>query len=175
MKNLKFILPFTMIFISLAITNSQAQLATSDSRYSAQGETAVFSIPESASAATANLKAVTHFNKDYSLAKDAQWSVFADKSMMCRFYLNSILHRAFYTPRGNWIYTASGYDGSKLDKAVTEKIKSVYYDYRIVYADQIDLVDGRTFYIVEIQDEKFIRKVRVNENEMEVVQEYARP
>jgi hypothetical protein len=175
MKNLKFILPVAIIFISLAASNVRAQVATSDSRLSALGESPVFSIPESVSSTVANQKAVTHFSKDYSLAKDAQWSVFADNSMMCRFYLNNILHRAFYTPRGNWIYTASGYDGSKLNKSVAERIKSVYYDYRIVYADQIDLVDGRTFYIVEIQDGKSIRKLRVNENDMEVVQEFAKP
>jgi len=175
MKNLKFILPAALIFISLANTNVHAQTAMNDSRVSAAAEGPVFSVPESASSATANLKAVTHFNKDYNMAKDAQWLVFADKSLMCRFYLSNILHRAFYTPHGNWIYTTAGCDGSKLNKTVTERIKSVYYDYRIVYADQIDLVNGKTFYIVEIQDEKSIRKLRVNEDDMEVVQEFAKP
>lgn len=175
MKNLKFILPVTMILMSMSNLKSQAQVVSGDSRVSVQGESALFASPSSGSVATANLKAVNHFNKDYSLAKDAQWSVFADKSMMCRFYLNNILHRAFYTPRGNWIYTASGYDGSKLNKAVGERIKSVYFDYRIIYADQIDLVNGKTFYIVEIQDEKSIRKIRVNEDDMEIVQEFAKP
>jgi hypothetical protein len=95
---------------------------------------------------TANLKAETNFKKDYMLAKEAQWSVFADKSLMCRFYLNNnILHRAFYTPHGNWTYTMSGYDGSKLNKATADRIKSVYYNFRIVYVDQVDLVSDRTF------------------------------
>jgi hypothetical protein len=174
MKNLKFILPATLIMISLTATKSQAQVAMSD-RVAAQGESSGFVSSESISATSANLKAVTNFNKDYNLAKEVQWFVLSNKSLMCRFYLNNILHRAFYTSHGNWIYTTSGYDGSKLDKAVVKRIKSVYFDYKIVYADQIDLVNGKTFYIVELQDEKSIRKLRVNEDEMEVVQEFAKP
>jgi hypothetical protein len=175
MKNLKFILAATLILISSATIKTDGQVAVSDSRTSAREESAGFSNPESGSSVTTNLKASTNFHKDYSLAQDAQWFYFADKSLMCRFYLNNILHRAFYTPHGNWIYTTSGYDGSKLNKAVAERIRSVYFDYRIVYADQIDLVNGKTFYIVEIQDDKSIRKLRVNEDEMDVVQEFAKP
>jgi hypothetical protein len=174
MKNLKFILPATLFVISLAATKSHAQVAMSD-RVAIQGESSGFVSSESISTASANLKAVTSFTKDYSLAKEVQWFDLSNKSLMCRFYLNNILHRAFYTSHGNWIYTTSGYDGSKLDKAVAERIKSVYFDYKIVYTDQIDLVNGKTFYIVELQNDRSIRKLRVNEDEMEVVTEFAKP
>ncbi len=175
MKNSKFILPLTLILISLTSLKSHAQVVTRDFRIPSENETVVFSGSESGTTTTANLKAETNFKKDYTFAREAQWSVFADKSLMCRFYLNNILHRAFYTPRGNWTYTISGYDGSKLNTATANRIKSVYYNFRIVYADQIDLVSDRTFYVVEIQDEKTIRKIRVNENDIEVLQEFPKP
>ena len=175
MKNSKFVLPLTVILFSLISLRSQAQVVTRDFRIPSENETPVFSGSESGTMTSANLKAETNFKKDYTLARESQWTVFADKSMMCRFYLNDILHRAFYTPHGNWSYTLSGYDGSKLNKATADRIKSVYYNFRIVYADQIDLVRNRTFYIVEIQDEKSIRKLRVNDNEIEVLQEFDKP
>jgi hypothetical protein len=173
MKNLKFLLPATLILISLA-PKTQAQFAMSD-RVAAQGENSGYISPESITTTSANLKAVSSFNKDYNLAKEVQWFELTNKSLMCRFFLNNMLHRAFYTPHGNWMYTTSGYDGSKLDKTIADRIKSVYFDYTIVYADQIDLVNGKTFYIVELQNESSIRKLRVNEDEMEVVQEFPKP
>jgi hypothetical protein len=172
MKYLKLYLAVATI-LTLSSLHSHAQMVRSDLPISASDENA--GSGSSVSGLVASAKAVNHFNKDYSLARDAQWSIFADKSMMCKFYLNNVLHRAFYTPHGNWIYTTSGYDGSKLNKAVARRIKTVYYDCRIVYADQVDLVIGKTFYIVEIQDENTIRKIRVNEDDMEVVQEFAKP
>jgi hypothetical protein len=81
------------------------------------------------------------------------------------------LYRAFYTPHGNWMYTISGYDGSKLDSGVADKIKSVYYNSRIVYVNQIDKVNGKTVYVFEIQDGKSIKKLRVDDDEIEIVQE----
>jgi hypothetical protein len=60
------------------------------------------------------------------------------------------------------------------DQGVAERIKSVYYDSKIVYVNQIDLVGGRTFYIVEIHNDKSIRKVRVNDDDVEIVQEFAK-
>ena len=175
MKNLKFILPFSLMLMSLSTVKSHAQVAMNDSRITSDGELSAMSRHETSSATVANQKAETNFKKDYSLATEAEWSVFADRSLVCRFYMNNILHRAFYTPRGHWLYTLSGYVGNRLDNANAERIKRVYYNFRIVYVDQVDLVNGKTFYIVEIQDEKSIRKIRVNEDEMEVVQEFAKP
>ncbi len=91
---------------------------------------------------------------------------------MCRFFMNNILYRAFYTAHGQWIYTTSGYNASKLDKGLWDRIKSVYYNSSIVFVNQIDIVNGKTIYIVEIQDDKSIRKLRVDDDDMEIVQEF---
>lgn len=91
---------------------------------------------------------------------------------MCRFYIDNISHRAFYSGKGKWLGTVSSYDGSKLDKNVSDRIKSNYYDFNIVYVNQIDMPRNKIFYIVEIQNEKSIRKIRVDNDEMDVVQEF---
>ncbi len=64
------------------------------------------------------------------------------------------------------------YDASKLDKVIYDKVKSVYYKSSIVYVNQIDKVSGNSIYLVNIQDEKSVKKIRVDDNEIEVVQEF---
>lgn len=91
---------------------------------------------------------------------------------MCRFYVHNNLHRAFYTQNGQWVSTVSSYTGNKLDKKISDNVKSVYYNYDIVFVDQIDMTGNKTIYVVEIQNEKLIRKVRVENDEMEILQEF---
>ena len=86
--------------------------------------------------------------------------------------MNGILHRAFYSAHGQWIATVSSYDAGKLDKGLYDKIKSLYYNSSIVFVNQIDKLGGKTIYVVDIQDEKYIRKLRLDDDEIEIVQEF---
>jgi hypothetical protein len=160
------------ILFSLFFVSSFAQISPKDSRMSAEDGAFLFSGPKSQPLKTVNAKAEKNFQTSYRHTSAAEWASLNDKSLMCRFYRDNILHRAFYTPSGNWKYTVSGYEGGRLNKEVSSEIKSVYYDSRIVFVNQIDMVDGKIIYIVEIQDEKSIRKIRVDGDEMEVVQEF---
>ncbi len=154
------------------IINHHAQVALNGQRASSTTDYGILSKSKSRTSGAVNQKAERNFKKDYSQTSKAEWSTLSDHSLMRGFFMNKIIYRAFYTAHGQWIYTASGYDASKLDKEVSDKIKSVYYNSRIVFVNQIDIVGGKTVYIVEIQDEKSIRKLRVDEDEMEVVQEF---
>jgi hypothetical protein len=156
----------------LTFSKTQAQFAMNTKSLSATGEFRYLSESAGEPAAKVNVKAEKSFAKSYQHATAAEWFNLQDKSIMCRFYADNILHRAFYTPNGQWAATVSGYDGSKLDKAISENIKSVYYDSRIVFVEQIDLVGRKPVYIVEIQDEKSIRKLKVDNDEMQVMQEF---
>jgi len=174
MKKLNLILLTSIILLTVPFLKGHAQMAINSIPGSSDdGAVTLSEIPSSSSVAV-NQKAEKNFRKDYKQATGAEWYVLSDKSLMCRFFIENILHRAFYTSHGNWQYTISGYDGSKLDNGVADKIKHVYCNSRIVYVDQFDLVDGKTFYIVEIHDAGSIKKVRVNEDEMEVVQEFVK-
>jgi hypothetical protein len=173
MKKSNLILLAATILMSMTFTMSLAQIAMNSPRGSSTHEDDIITNSAGRTLVTVNQKAENSFKKVYQLASKADWSVFNNKSLVCRFYLNNILYRAFYTSQGNWTYTISGYDGSMLDKGVADRIKRVYYNSSIVYVNQIDLVNDKTFYIVEIHDKNTIRKLRVNEDEMEVVQEFA--
>jgi hypothetical protein len=171
MKKSNLILLTAIILMSITLVTSHAQVAMNSSRAAFAGEDGIYSNPRSVTTETVNGKAKKNFKKDYREAIASEWSALDDHSLMCRFSMNNIPYRAFYTANGQWLSTTSSYDASKLDKTVYDKIKSVYYNSVIVFVNQIDLAKGRTIYIVEIQDEKQIRKLRVEDDEIEVIQE----
>lgn len=116
-------------------------------------------------------KIVWNFNRAYRNANGAEWMVLKDKNLVCRFYMNNILYRAFYGRNGAWLQTVSGYEADKLDGTVKEMVRSTYRDYDISYVNQIDLPANRIIYLVEVQDNKSIKKIRVADDEMDVVQD----
>jgi hypothetical protein len=159
------------IFMSLACIAAHAQTAMKSTQLSSVDEDGIATSKNLGSVAV-NGKAEKNFKKDYHQTSAAEWSVLGDNSLMCRFVMNEILYRAFYTSHGQWIYTTAGYGAARLDRAVYDKIKRVYYNSSIVFVNQIDMVNGKTIYIVELRDENSIRKIRVDDDEMEVVQEF---
>ncbi len=172
MKKLNLILLAAITLMSMTLVTSHAQVAMNNAQGSSSDEYSIFPNSKNGTSGAVNLKAERNFKKDYHQTSEASWTTLSDNSLMCRFFMKNTLYRAFYTAHGQWIYAVSGYDASKLDKGVYDKIKSVYYNSRIVYVNQIDLVNGKTIYIVEIQDEKSIRKLRVDDDQMEVIQEF---
>jgi hypothetical protein len=120
----------------------------------------------------ASLRAMSNFLKDYKQANNPEWTLLRDRSHLCVFTISGIPYRAFYNPNGSWSYTVSSYDGKLLNKVIHDRIQSVYYNYRILYVNQIDLSSYKTIYLVEIQDEKSIKKVRVADEEMDIIQDF---
>jgi hypothetical protein len=150
---------------------SHAQAAMNNPQAGSTNEDGIFLKSGNEISGVVNGKAERNFKKDYYKASGVEWSTLLDNSLMCRFFMNGILHRAFYSAHGQWIATVSSYNASKLDKGVYDKIKSVYYNSMIVYVNQVDRVNGKTSYVVEIHDEKSIKKLRVDDEGMEIVEE----
>ena len=165
------ILLTAIALMSVTWGTSHAQVTMNSHRAISADEGGVYLKAKSFASTTLNGKAEKNFKKDYHLATGAEWSTLQDKSFLVRFIINNIPYRAFYTAHGQWIATISSYDASKLDKEVYDKIKSAYYNSTIVFVNQIDQVNSKTIYNVEIQDDKTIKELRVDDNEMEIVQE----
>lgn len=172
MKKVNLILPAVIAFMTLTFAESHAQIVMNSPLASSSNEEGRYSKSATNTSAVVNLKAEKQFKKEYPQSREAEWSALSDHSLVCRFSMNNIIHRAIYTPQGQWKYTTSGYTAGKLNKAVYDKVKTVYYNSNIVFVNQIDLADGGIIYIVELQDDKSIKKVRVEGDEMEVVQEF---
>jgi hypothetical protein len=150
---------------------SYAQSATNSLQAGSTNEDGIVIKSNNGVSGVVNEKAERNFKKDYYKASGVEWSTLQDNSLMCRFSINNIPYRAFYTPQGQWKYTVSSYDAGKLDKRIYDNIKSVYYNSSIVFVNQIDRVNGGPVYIVEIQDEKSIKKLRVDDEGMGIVEE----
>jgi len=115
--------------------------------------------------------ALNSFRHVYSQAAGAEWSVLADKSLMCRFVNNGITSRAFFRGNGQWTHTVSGYNEDKLDASVSDRVRCAYYNSSITYVEEIDMPNSEPVYIVEIQDRRSIKKLRVDKEEIEVIRE----
>jgi|SRR5450631_187001 len=173
MKKSNLIRSVMIILLSVIFFKSHAQFAMNYPGNTNGHEIVLSAVSDRLPTMSVNGKAEKNFNKAYQQVSDVEWSTLSDKTLMCRFYMNNILHRAFYTTHGQWKSTVFSYDGSRLDKGVSDRIKSIYYNSWIVCVDQIDLVSGGTIYVVEIHDEKSIKKLRVDADEIEVIQEFA--
>ena len=172
MKKLNIAAIATIIMISLFSLNSQAQVAFNFSEIASADNLASASAHHSTTTSSTNAKAEKNFTTNYQSASGTDWTTLADQSLVCRFVMNDIKYRAFYTPHGQWKYTISDYSGNSLDKNISDQIKKAFYNSNIVFVNQVDMADGKTVYVVEIHDENSIKKLRVEGEEIEVVQEF---
>jgi hypothetical protein len=78
--------------------------------------------------------------------------------------------RALYDERGGWLTTIAGYTEEHLPEAVRREVRSTYYDYAILFVNEISMSGKPVSYVVQIQDKKTIRILRVVDGEMEEIQ-----
>jgi len=171
MKKLTFLV-ITISLLSQTSFKSRAQGTMNGQKESLAFGNALLADPAGSITEARNLKAEKKFMQAYPYATRVEWSALKNKSRMCRFYIDNILNRAFYSNKGQWLGTVSSYDGGKLNKDISDKIRSAYFDYSIVFVNQIDMVNNKAIYIVEIQNQKSIKKIRFDNDEMEVIQEF---
>jgi hypothetical protein len=174
MKRSIFLLFIATCLLFVLSNNCEAQIAMNSSGVLSADKLAFLSKSGGSTGENVNSKAEKKFNKMYQLATAVDWSALQDKSWVCRFNMENIFYKAYYDKIGQWLGTVSSYDGSKLNKTIKDQVKSAYYDYNIVFVNQINLTQDRVIYVVEIQNEKSIKKIRVasDEDEMEVIQEF---
>jgi hypothetical protein len=116
-------------------------------------------------------RAIRNFTRTYKGASDARWESLRDGGYVCRFKQNGVSKRAFYNKRGGWLATIAGYMTDHLPTDVRRQVHSVYYDYSILYANEIVMPDKPIAYVIQVQDGRTIRIVRVVDGEMEEIQE----
>jgi len=118
-----------------------------------------------------NARAVRNFSRVYRDASNAEWRSLENGGYVCRFVQNGVTKRAFYDDRGRWIITIASYTPDFLPAAVWRQIHSVYYDYSILYVNEISVSGRPLAYLVQVQDKRSIKIVRVVDDEMEEVKE----
>ena len=118
-----------------------------------------------------NTKAMRNFVKTYESAVDPEWVSLKEGGYLCRFVFDSVRCRAFYGEKGDWLLTLASYEENKLPRDVRAIVRNSYYDYAITYVDEISMPGRSRIYLVQIQDEKSLKMLRVSDGEMETVRE----
>jgi hypothetical protein len=80
--------------------------------------------------------------------------------------------RAFYTGGGTWLHTVRSYTEAGLPAAVKDRVRSVYYDLRISFVDEVRTPGQNTVYRVQLQNDEKMIIIKVNDDEMEKEAEY---
>lgn len=76
--------------------------------------------------------------------------------------------RTFYDKKGRVRFTISYYSEKELPREVRSIVKPEYYDYTILTVEEVKL-NGKSIYLIDMQDSTTIKTVRVADGEMELI------
>ena len=71
--------------------------------------------------------------------------------------------KAFYSTKGNWIYTIEYFKASFLTSDLIQKVQEEYNKYYISGAEKIDTPSG-SVYIVHLENNDYYKTISLNEN-----------
>ena len=120
-------------------------------------------------------KAIRGFKKTYANVTNESWMQIKD-GFSARFNSNGIKTNIRYDKKGNWAGSIKSYGEDKLPHEIRHIVKSAYYDYRIVFAQEIETLEsvGVPTYIVFLEDNTSIKLVRIFGGEMTSWKDYAK-
>ena len=112
-------------------------------------------------------KIQTEFDKLFTNAENVSW-IALDKEFVARFSMNDQNHQALLNKKGALIYHISYGSEKNLPVDVRKLVKSTYFDYSITRTFKVE-EDRRTIWVVNMEDDKKLIVVRVENGEMEEV------
>jgi len=120
-------------------------------------------------------KAIRGFEKDHANVTNESWMQIKD-GFSARFNSNGIKTTILYDKKGNWAGSIKSYGEDNLQHDIRHIVKSVYYDYRIAFAQEIETLEsgGVPTYIVFLEDNTSIKLVRIFGGEMSVWKDYTK-
>jgi hypothetical protein len=120
-------------------------------------------------------RALKNFADTYKNVSGESWTKIKG-GFSVLFTLNDIRTSILYDSRGYWLSSIKYYHEEKMIHEVRHIVKSAYYDYNIVYAQEIETADtkGMPTYIICLEDKTNIKIVRVCDGEMSVWKEYTK-
>jgi hypothetical protein len=112
-------------------------------------------------------KIQTGFYKSFTGAENVKWYE-QDKKILATFSMNEMNHRTLLSKKGVVIYHISYGSEKNLPAEVRKIVKSTYFDYKITMAVKVE-EKNRAIWVVDMEDDKTLITVRVEDNEMEEV------
>jgi hypothetical protein len=112
-------------------------------------------------------KTQTEFYKLFADAENVRWYE-QDKKILVKFAMNDQKHQALLNKKGSLIYDITFGSEKNLPTDVRKLVKSTYFDYNITLTFKVE-EDNRTIWVVNMEDDKNLITVRVEDGEMEEV------
>ena len=120
-------------------------------------------------------RAVKDFMNTHKNVTGESWMKTKD-GFSVRFNSDDVRTTIYYDKKGNWSGSIKIYGEEKLLREVRHVVKSTYYDYNIVYAQEIETIDseGVPTYVVCVDDKTNIKMIRIRDGEMSVWKEFTK-
>ena len=120
-------------------------------------------------------RAVKDFMNTHKNVTGESWMKTKD-GFSVRFNSDDVRTTIYYDKKGNWSGSIKIYGEEKMLRDIRHLVKSTYYDYNIVYTQEIETTDsdGLPTYVVCVDDKTKIKMIRVVNGEMSIWKEYAK-
>ncbi len=124
------------------------------------------------SAPNVNVKVARAFVKNFGNAENVNWKEKKDE-YVAEFNLDGRLVMAWFKKTGN-LYAANYYGSAKhLHDQQVELIKESYSGYSVVATTEVN-VKGKLAWIITLQNDRYVRKVRIADETLEEVEVWYR-
>ena len=120
-----------------------------------------------------NTKAVRNFIRDYENVTGAIWFKSANGLFVVYFTNENIQYWIYYNKKGDFEFMLRHYSEEKLPRDVRHQVRSNYYDFNIYHVSEIRYY-GKTEFFVRMEDKTCWKKIKVVDDEMEVVEEISK-
>jgi hypothetical protein len=121
-------------------------------------------------ATNVNNRALRDFKKTFPNVQGEDWSQIKE-GWLVSFTRDEKQTKVVYGAHGNWEFTIDYYGEAKLPADVRNEVKSTYFDYTISGVDEVHIQD-KDVYIVHMQDAKTWKVVRVEDGEMDLIEDF---
>lgn len=118
-----------------------------------------------------NQKVAISFDRSYPNVDNEKWTV-ENGYYFATFKNGTVKNQVVYSRNGQLDYSIKTYSEQELPAAVRSIVKSVYYDYDITQAQELEL-NKSTIYLVKLSDSKKLKTVRVADGRMEEIESYS--
>ena len=120
-------------------------------------------------------RAIKDFMNTHKNVTGESWMKTKD-GFSVRFNSDDVRTTIYYDKKGNWSGSIKIYGEEKMLREIRHVVKSTYYDYNIVYAQEIETTDsdGVPTYVVCVEDKTKIKMIRISAGEMSEWKEYTK-
>ena len=136
----------------------------------APGTSTTASASASALSSKAGSKAFKNFTKQFKDVPEADWFVSTDGGFVANFKAEAGPTRVYYNQSGKFEYSLTRYSAANIPSWIMNDVKNAFDGYRVICAEEV-YVEGRTIFLVHIQSFTSSKTVRIENDEMEIIED----